>query len=157
MRRCLAGVAGAVLLAATSACAHTQPVACAGTSADSEAVASTIRAYFAALAADDEAAAARLTSPSFYSFDVGKRFTGPELSRTIRQLHQQGTVLQWNIRAVDTHFDCNTAWAAWENVGAAGTAGAMKPVRWLESAMLRRHQGRWVLEFLHSTRAQEAR
>lgn len=147
----------ALLMGAVSACAHTAPPACPGSTADAQGVDRTIRSYFAALAADDELAAARLTSPTFYSFDVGKRFTGPELSATLKQLHQRGTVLQWNIGAIDAHFDCNTAWAAWENVGAAGTVDDLKPVKWLESAMLRRHRGQWVLEFLHSTRAQAAR
>jgi len=98
-------------------------------------------------------AAARLTSSNFYSFDVGRRYTGPELSRVVRQLHERGRVLQWNIGPVDTRFDCNTAWATWENVGAAGEAGSLQPVTWLESAVLRRYQGRWLLEFFHSTRA----
>jgi len=142
------------LVAATSACAH-GPNRCASSPADAQAVDRAIRSYFEALAADDEAAASRLTTPNFYSFDAGQRFTGPELSAAVEQIHQRGTVLQWNIGPIDTHFDCNTAWAAWENVGAAGPAGAVKPVKWLESAMLRREQGRWRLEFLHSSRAQQ--
>lgn len=144
-----------LLLCSLSACAHMAPSACAGSTADTQAVERTIRSYFSALATDDDAAAARLTSPTFYSFDVGKRFTGPELSATIKRLHQQGTVLQWNIGPIESHFDCNTAWAAWENVGSVGTAGDLRPMTWLESAMLRRHRGQWVLEFLHSTRAQQ--
>lgn len=155
MNRVSKRLAAALAMSAASACAHIEPQACASPGADADAVTRTIKSYFAALAADDEAAAARLTSPSFYSFDVGKRYTGPQLSSTIKQLHQAGTILQWNIGSVDTHFDCNTAWAAWENVGAAGKATQLKPVKWLESAVLRRHRGQWRLEFLHSTRAQE--
>ena len=143
------------LLLTTSACAHLDPNRCTGSAADAQAVSQAIRAYFAALAADDEAAAALLTSPSFYSFDAGQRFTGPELVSTIKQIHQRGTVLQWNIGPIDTHFDCSTAWAAWENVGATGPANALKPAKWLETAMLRRRQGRWQLEFLHSSRTQK--
>lgn len=156
MRKTSAGLACLLLIGATSGCAHTPANACAGSSADAATVAQTIKAYYAALAADDAAAAEQLTSPSFYAYDVGKRFTGPELSATIRQIHQQGTVLQWNIGSIDTHFDCNIAWAAWENVGAAGPAAQLKPARWLESAVLQRHRGKWLLEFLHSTRATQA-
>ncbi len=146
-------LAGALLLVA-SACAHLEPDRCAASPGDAEAVSRTIRSYFAALAAGDEAAAANLTSPSFYSFDAGKRFTGPELVAAVKEVKRGGTVLQWNIGSIDTHVDCNAAWAAWENVGAAGPAGAVEPVKWLESAMLRREQGHWRLEFLHSSRAQ---
>lgn len=144
-----------LLLCSLSACAHMTPSACASSSADTQAVERTIRSYFAALATDNEAAAARLTSPNIYSFDIGKRFTGPELSATIKRLHQEGTVLQWNIGPIDMHFDCITAWAACENVGSVGAAGSLRPMKWLESTMLRRHRGEWVLEFLHSTRAQQ--
>jgi hypothetical protein len=114
-------------------------------------IAGTIKSFFAALARDDDAAVRRLTTPDFYAYDVGKRFTGPELSTLIADLHRQGRVLEWNIGAVDARIDCNLAFAAWENVGASGTATEMKPRTWLESALLVRESGAWRIRFLHST------
>ena len=148
-------LAGCALVLAVSGCAHAGRTSCFGKAADARSVEQSVRSYFAALAAEDETASARLTSPSFYSFDAGKRFTNAELVVAIKRAHAQGTVLQWNIGPVDTHVGCDTAWAAWVNTGAAGPAGALKPVRWLESAMLRRTDGGWKLEFLHSSRAQD--
>ena len=151
-------VLAAMLMLAAGGCAHVDAGRCAGAPADRAPVERTIRGYYAALGADDEAAAARLASPSFYSFDGGKRYTNPQLVAELKKAHQAGTVIQWNIGPIDTHFDCHSAWAAWENSGAVGTAGALKPVKWLETAMLRRQPGgpagEWRIEFLHSSRAQ---
>jgi hypothetical protein len=110
-----------------------------------------VRAFFAALAADDEAAVRRLTTPGFYAFEVGRRFTGPELSKVIADAHKSGRILQWNIGPVDARVDCNLAFAAWENSGAAGATGKMEPREWLESALLLRQGDRWAIDFLHST------
>jgi hypothetical protein len=49
------------------------------------------------------------------------------------------------------HVDCSVASATWENIGSAGTAGKLQPRAWLESAVMRRHDDRWLLAFLHST------
>lgn len=114
-------------------------------------VADTVRAFFEALARDDDTEVGRLTTPDFHAFDVGRRFTGPELSRLIADAHRSGRILQWNIGPVDTQVDCNSAFAFWENVGASGTASRLEPRTWLESAYLVRRNGRWAIRFLHST------
>jgi hypothetical protein len=119
--------------------------------ASAEQVSETIRSFFAALTIDDDAAVRRLTTPNFYAFEIGKRLTGPELSKIIADAHKSGRTIQWNIGPVDAHVDCNIAFAAWENTGAAGTAAKMEPRAWLESALLLRQGDRWVIQFLHST------
>ena len=110
-----------------------------------------VKAFFAALAKDDDGEERRLTTPDFYAYDIGKRFTGPELSRLVADAHRAGRAIEWNIGAVDLRVDCNLAFAAWENVGASGTAAKMEPRSWLESALLVRRDGRWLIHFLHST------
>ena len=130
--------------------ASTSQRSCAS-AASAEEVSQTVRAFFAALAIDDDAAVRRLTTPGFYAFDIGKRFTGPELSKLIADAHKSGRTIQWNIGPVDARVDCNMAFAAWENTGAAGTAAKMEPRAWLESALLLRQGDRWVIDFLHST------
>ncbi len=89
-------------------------------------VADTVRAFFEALARDDTEVG-RLTTPDFHAFDVGRRFTGPELSRLIADAHRSGRILQWNIGPVDTQVDCNSAFAFWENVGASGRHRGWNP------------------------------
>ena len=137
-------------------CAHgplaqTASRSCAPQATAAAEVGETIRGFFAALARDDDAAMASLTTPDFYAFEIGKRFSGPELSKLIADAHKAGRIMQWNIGTVDARVDCNLAFAAWQNDGAAGTAGKLQPRAWLESALLLREGDRWVIAFLHST------
>ena len=110
-----------------------------------------VRAFFAALAVDDHAAVQRLTTANFYAYDVGKRYSGAELSKAIAKAHESGRIIQWGIGEVDARIDCNLAFAAWENTGAAGPKGQLQARVWLESALLVRHEDRWLIDFLHST------
>ena len=119
--------------------------------ADTEEISQVIRAFFAALAIDDSAALTRLTTSDFYAFEVGKRYSGPELATLIADGHRSGRIWEWNIGPIDVRADCNQAFAAWNNTGAAGTAGNMQPRAWLESALLLRNGSQWVIHFLHST------
>lgn len=135
---------------APAAISSAPPRLCSSGAAVSE-VSQTIRSFFAALAVDDHAAVKTLTTPNFYAFEIGKRFTGPELSKLIADAHQSGRVMQWNIGAVEARVDCQLAFAVWENTGAAGTASRLEPRAWLESALLVRQGDRWVIDFLHST------
>ena len=91
-------------------------------SAERDGVARTIHAFFAALAKDDHAALRRLTTPSFYAFEVGKRYSGPELAALLAEAHKAGRVINWNIGPISARVDCTIASAAWENIGSAGTA-----------------------------------
>jgi hypothetical protein len=106
---------------------------------------------------EDKEAFQHLTTPSFYSFDVGKRFVGTGLVDLVQDARLRGVQLNWNIGNVDNHTGCNMAWAAWDNVGSAGIPPKVEAVRWLESAMLVRKDGRWQTDFFHSTRAASVR
>lgn len=113
----------------------------------------TIRGFFEALRRDDKVAFQRLTTRSFYSFDGGKRFAGRELLKVVRDTHARGVQLNWNIGTIDIHLGYNMAWTAWENSGSAGVSTNLRPVRWLESAVLVKNEGTWKIDFLHSSRA----
>lgn len=113
----------------------------------------TIHDFFDALRKDDEASFKRLTTGSFYSFDVGKRYEGTELVDVVRNAHAQGVQINWSIGPIDTKLSCDVAWSAWENVGSAGIPPDLQPVRWLESAVIVRENGSWKIDFFHSQRA----
>jgi len=115
----------------------------------------TVHDFFDALRKDDEASFKRLTTESFYSFDVGKRFDGTELADVVRDAHAQGVQITWSIGQIDTKLNCDVAWSAWENNGSAGIPPDLQPVRWLESAVLVRKNGSWKIDFFHSQRAAE--
>jgi hypothetical protein len=111
-----------------------------------------VRGWFAAFAREDYAAGYALQTPGFYAYDSGKRFNGTELGDLLRTAKAAGTRVEWNLHDMDVHVACDQAWAAWINTGAGGKAGAMQPVTWLESMVLRYADGRWRVEFLHSDR-----
>lgn len=149
-------VADANAKPAWSAASPLRPAAttgCPTNAAEVAAVSDTVRAFYAALLKEDDAAFVRLTAPSFYAYDAGQRFKSVELVDLVRQVHRAGNVLEWNLGAINAHVECNMAWASWENKGRAGPASAPQPVTWLESVTLSRQDGRWVIEFLHAHRA----
>jgi hypothetical protein len=142
--------ASALLLAG---CAHLNQPACAPSSGLDASIERTVHAFFDALRREDMAAFRQLTTSSFYSFDVGKRYAGTELVDVVKDAHRRGVQLHWSIGEMDTNVACNVAWSAWENVGSAGIPPDVKPVRWLESAVLVRENGSWKVDFFHSQRA----
>ena len=156
MKHILACAAAVALLSCQSAAPTAEAVRsasrqpCSSAAATAE-VSDTVRSFFAALTIDDDAALKRLTTPDFYAFEIGKRFTGPELAKLVADAHRSGRVMQWNIGPVDARIDCNLAFAAWENTGATGTGEKLEPRGWLESALLLRQGDRWIIAFLHST------
>ena len=136
-----------------SGCAHGDRSACVSSPQTKAAIETTVHAFFDALRQEDKAAFRRLTTPSFSSFDVGKRYVGTGLVDIVKDAHARGVQLEWSVGPLDTKIDCNVAWSAWENNGRAGIAADMKPVRWLESAVLVRQDGNWKIDFFHSQRA----
>lgn len=115
----------------------------------------TIHDLFDALRTDNAESFARLTTRSFYAFDVGKRFDGTELVNEVRDAHAEGVQINWSLGPIDTKLRCDVAWSAWENVGSAGIPPDLQPVRWLESAVLVHEDGIWKIDFFHSQRAVE--
>jgi len=111
-----------------------------------------VRGWFAAFARDDYAAGYALQAPGFYAYDGGERYKGAELGELLKTAKAAGARVEWNLHDMDVHVACDAAWAAWVNTGSSGKVGAMQPVTWLESMVLRYADGRWRVEFLHSDR-----
>jgi hypothetical protein len=131
--------------------------ACKTSAAQVEQIKATVDALFDALGKDDDKALDHLLAPSFYAFEGGVRFTGGDLRALIKGQHAKGVVYRWAPQGIDARVCQDVAWAAWENHGAVGPAGDMKPVTWLESAGLHREPGGWVIDFLQATRAPAAK
>ncbi|MEM1051083.1 MAG: hypothetical protein AAGI28_03215 [Pseudomonadota bacterium] len=113
----------------------------------------TIRDFFDTLRGEGELAFEDVTTPTMYSFDVGQRFEGRELADLIIEALEEGVEINWTLGPMDTEVACKVAWAQWENTGSAGTPPDVRPVRWLESAVLVHEDGRWKIDFFHSQRA----
>lgn len=112
-----------------------------------------IHDFFDALREENKAPFKRLTTASFYAFDVGERFPDTTLADAVRSALDSGVEINWVLGPMDTKVRCNVAWSQWENIGSAGTPPDVQPVRWLESAVLVHEDGRWKLDFFHSQRA----
>jgi len=126
---------------------------CPNQQAAQAAVVAVMTELYSAARVDDLNRLRELVAPDFYAFDGGKQFVGASLFDYIRDLHSSGLQTEWHVGPADVHVHCAAAWITYINAGAIGAAGAMKPVSWLESAILEYRQGRWRLRFLHSTRA----
>jgi len=136
-------------------CAHGRQSHCPAPPQAKNEIKRTVDAFFDALRKEDRVAFQRLTTTSFYSFDGGERYAGTELVDVVRDAYARGVQLNWSIGPLDTKLRCEVAWSAWENVGSAGIPPAVRPVRWLESAVLVRQNGSWKIDFFHSQRAAE--
>ncbi len=134
-------------------CAHLNPPDCDRSSETEAEIEGTVHAFFDSLRGDDKATFQQLTTSSFYAFDVGKRYAGTELVDVVKDAHARGVQLNWSVGQLDTKVGCDVAWSAWENVGSTGIPPDVKPVRWLESAVLVRQNGQWKIDFFHSQRA----
>lgn len=113
----------------------------------------TIRDFFVALRGEGDVAFEDVTTSSMYSFDVGERFEGRALADVIIEALGEGVEINWTLGPMDTKVACDVAWSQWENTGSAGTPPDVRPVRWLESAVLVYEDGRWKIDFFHSQRA----
>ena len=134
-------------------CANARPSSCPASPRSNGEIERTVNAFFDALRKEDKAAFQRVTTKTFYSFDGGERYPGTALVDVVREAHAKGVQLNWSIGSLDTKLRCDVAWSAWENVGSAGIPPVVKPVRWLESAVLIRQNGTWKIDFFHSQRA----
>jgi Domain of unknown function (DUF4440) len=117
------------------------------------AVSGTVQSMFTALAKGDVKTAQTYMAPNFYLFDGGVRFDADGIFAVIQKAQQSGSTYTWKVTEPQVHFACNVAWITYVNQGGVATAGKEKPVTWLESGILRHEAGRWVILFMHSTRA----
>jgi ketosteroid isomerase-like protein len=128
------------------------PVYPSGLEADEAKVIEAIRLMYVALQNDDPAKFQSLTSPDFYAFDAGKRFTGDELIAWVKSAHAAGKIYLWKVTEPEVHIDGTIAWVTYMNRGSLEDNSGKKNLSWLESAVLRTHNGAWRIHFLHSTR-----
>jgi ketosteroid isomerase-like protein len=116
------------------------------------AIVQSLGSMYSALAADDLAAFRKVTSADFYAFDLGKRFTGDELTGLIKKAHDSGKVYMWQVTEPQIHIDGLVAWVTYTNRGSIQDSSGKMDVSWLESAVLYKADGDWRVHFLHSTR-----
>jgi ketosteroid isomerase-like protein len=141
-----------LLTSAIHAAAADQP----GPSAADEAqVTEVIISFFAAAIADDFDKLHAVTTPDFYAFDAGGRFTRDALMDMIKGAHAAGNVHVWTVNEPEVHISGDTAWITYVNRGSIKNESGTKDLTWLESAVLQKEKGIWRIHFFHSMRAPE--
>jgi hypothetical protein len=120
--------------------------------AEQQQVVDTVGAIFAAAETDDLAKFHSVTAPSFYIYDNGARFDGDTIMNLIKKQHEAGKRYVWNVTDPDVHISGSNAWVAYVNRGSITDASGTQEMQWLESAVLKKLQGRWKIEFMQSTR-----
>jgi len=123
--------------------------------ADQLQVTEAVRSFFAAAATDDLAKFRAVTTPDFYAFDAGGRFTSDALMDLIKAAHAAGKVYVWTVNEPEVRISGDIAWITYVNRGSIKDASGTKEVTWLESAVLQKEKGMWRINFFHSTRAPE--
>lgn len=116
-----------------------------------------MRSMYVAATNDDLKKFHSVASPDFYAFDGGKRFSGDEIMGLIKNAHAAGMIFVWRVTEPQVHVDGKTAWITYVNQGSIKDSSGTKNVTWLESAILRKEDGRWHIAFLHSTRVPSQR
>ena len=120
--------------------------------ADQVKVTEAVRSFFAAAAADDVDKLHAVTARDFYAFDAGGRFTRDALMDLIKAAHAAGKVYVWTVNEPEVHVDGEIAWITYVNRGSIKDASGAKEVSLLESAVLRKENDTWRIQFFHSTR-----
>ena len=123
--------------------------------ADQDKVTEVIRLFFVAAAADDLEKLRAVTTPDFYAFDAGGRFTRDALMDIIKGAHAAGKVYVWTVNEPEVHIAADVAWITYVNRGSIKDTSGTKDVSWLESAVLQKAEGAWRIHFFHSTRVPE--
>jgi ketosteroid isomerase-like protein len=118
-------------------------------------VVDTVKAVFAAAAADDLGKFHAVTTKDFYAYDNGMRFDGDALMQAIQKQHAAGYVYEWNVTQPEVHVAGNVAWITYINKGSVKKPEGTVQVTWLESMVLEKKGGKWRVHFVHSTRAAE--
>ena len=111
-----------------------------------------VRSMFAALAAEDIPKLRAIIAHDFYAFEAGGRITGDALIDLIKKAHATGKVYAWTVNEPEVHIAGDAAWITYVNRGSIKDASGTKDASWLESAVLRKENGHWRIQFFHSTR-----
>jgi len=118
---------------------------------ESESVTDTVTKMFTYLRDDNVEGFYSVTDPDIIIFDAGAKFTRASMLGIIKEQHAAGKSIVWTVTAPDVHISGSTAWIDYVNVGVLTTPSGTIPLKWLESAVLQNKNGRWKIEFLHST------
>ncbi|HTV82411.1 MAG TPA: nuclear transport factor 2 family protein [Acidobacteriaceae bacterium] len=112
----------------------------------------TLRALYTGASKDDYRMFRSVLAPDFHAFDGGVDYPGVAVLDYVKKNFQdKGYVFVWTVVNPTVHTVCNMAWITYTNIGSlADPAGKHVPLKWLESAVLQKEHGRWLIRFFDS-------
>jgi hypothetical protein len=128
---------------------------CAPSPKDAIEVTDAVNAFYGALQTDDLQRVLNLTTPDFFAYDGGVRWTAASMAKYLSEAHSRGVRFDWNLADFQTHVSCAGAWTAYRNTGGIAEGDHYTALIWFESAALARVDGQWRVQFLHSSRSKE--
>lgn len=149
MRNALFAVLAMVCLC-DSAHAQQDALECADSQLQSAEVAATVRSLFEGFEANDAQRLRALLAPSFQLYEVNLYDTAG-LIELISGSHAKGVKPRWSLSELRAHAGCGRGWAKWQDQATFTESGMAKTKLFLESAVLHRENGRWLIDFMHST------
>ncbi len=142
-----------VILSALLLPGQARALSCPATNADKIAVIDTLRTFYALASVDNIPGMHAVTTPNFYAFDGGQSFASLDsLMKNIQNYRDKGFKFVWSVTDPHVTVRCGDAWIRYVNLGSVQAPGqAPEPYKWLESAVLEKHSGRWKIVFFQST------
>jgi ketosteroid isomerase-like protein len=142
------------ILSAETVCLVAQ--SCPDIPAQYAAVVQALRTMYLGATKEDDSIIRKVIAPDFYAFDNGSEFHGMELFHSVRTTYQdKGYTFVWTVTDPTVHTACNMAWISYTNLGSMTFPDGKKvPAKWVESAVIEKEHGRWLVRFFHSTLVQ---
>lgn len=88
---------------------------------------------------------------NFILLENGEIWTMDTLANKISRPKPEGYRRQNSFDFLETTIDKNRAWVYYKNKAEISSKTRNATIKWLESAILRKEQGRWRMELMHST------
>jgi ketosteroid isomerase-like protein len=121
-------------------------------SRDEKAIRETVIYFFDALANFDEVGMRSRVTEDFILLEHGERWSIDTLIARVKPMSKH-SFKRINVLLFSTVKKTgDIAWTAYDNEARITLDGNERTVRWLESAVLKKEQGKWKLALLHSTR-----
>jgi ketosteroid isomerase-like protein len=90
-------------------------------------------------------------SDDFMLLENGEIWTIDTLANKISRPKPEGYLRQNSFDFLSTKIDRNRAYVYYKNKAEISSKTRNATIKWLESAILRKEEGRWRMEFMHST------
>jgi ketosteroid isomerase-like protein len=127
-----------------------------GAQSESQRVEQTIQGFFKALSASDFQAVRNLCREDFVLFEDGRILSLAEFIEHMKTYAGKGSI-SYSLTDIKPTVEPPFAWATLRNKATISIVGLPPAMEWIESAVLKKQNGRWKIAFYHSSIAKTAK